>query len=87
MKDTIVTSAMKRVDTAAQDVAKSVAEGKFTAGVKMYDLSNGGVDIAPTRDLIPADVLTVVENAKAEIIAGNKTVPSTAAECPEFILK
>ena len=87
MKDTIVTSAMKRVDTAAQDVAKSVAEGKFAAGVKVYDLSNGGVDIAPTRDLIPAEVLTVVENAKAEIIAGNKTVPSTAAECPEFILK
>ena len=87
MKDTIVTSAMKRVDTAAQDVAKAVAEGKFAPGVIMYDLSNGGVDIAPTRDLIPADVLTVVENAKAEIIAGNKTVPSTAAECPEFILK
>ena len=87
MKDTIITSAMKRVDTAAQDVAKAVAEGKFAPGVIMYDLSNGGVDIAPTRDLIPADVLTVVENAKAEIIAGNKTVPSTAAECPDFILK
>ena len=87
MKDTIITSAMKRVDTAAQDISKAVAEGKFQAGIQMYDLSNGGVDIAPTQDKIPADVLKVVEAAKADIIAGKKTVPSTAAECAEFILK
>ncbi len=85
--DCIITSAMKRVDIAAQDVSKAVAEGKFAPGVMMYDLSNGGVDIAPTKTNIPADVLTVVENAKAEIIAGTKTVPSTVAECPEFTLK
>ena len=85
--DCIITSAMKRVDIAAQDVSKAVAEGKFAPGVVMYDLSNGGVDIAPTQTNIPAEVLKVVEAAKADIIAGNKTVPSTAAECPEFTLK
>ena len=85
--DCIITSAMKRVDIAAQDVSKAVAEGKFAPGVMMYDLSNGGVDIAPTQTNIPAEVLKVVEAAKADIIAGNKTVPSTAAECPEFTLK
>ena len=85
--DCVITSAMKRVDIAAQDVSKAVAEGKFQAGIQMYDLSNGGVDIAPTKTHIPEDVLKLVEAAKADIIAGKKTVPSTAAECAEFILK
>ena len=84
--DHVLTSAMKRVDIASQDISKAVKDGNFTAGVHMYDLSNGGVDLAPTRDHIPADVLTVVENAKAAIIAGEKTVPTTVAECPQFEL-
>lgn len=82
----VLTSAMKRVDVACQDIAAAVAEGSFTAGVHMYDLSNGGVDLAPTRDHIPADVIDLVEQAKADIIAGTKTVPTTVDECPDFTL-
>ena len=82
----VITSAMKRVDTASQDISKAVAAGEFTPGIHMYDLSNGGVDLAPTRDHIPAEVLELVENAKAAIIAGEKTVPTTVAECPDFTL-
>ena len=82
----VLTSAMKRVDVASQDIAKAVAEGNFTAGIHMYDLSNGGVDLAPTRDHIPADVLETVEAAKAAIIAGEKSVPTSVADCPEFAL-
>ena len=66
--------------------AKAVAEGKFEAGVKLYDLSNGGVDIAPTRDQIPADVLELVEAAKAKIISGEYVVPTNVADCPAFTL-
>ena len=84
--DHVITSAMKRVDVASQDISKAVADGSFTAGTHMYDLSNGGVDLAPTRDHIPADVLTVVEQAKADIIAGKITVPTAAADVPEFTL-
>ena len=82
----VITSAMKRVDTASQDISKAVAAGEFTPGTHMYDLPNGGVDLAPTRDHIPAEVLELVENAKAAIIAGEKTVPTTVAECPDFTL-
>ena len=82
----VLTSAMKRVDVASQDIAKAVAEGNFTAGIHMYDLSNGGVDLAPTRDHIPADVLETVEAAKAAIIAGEKSVPTSVEDCPEFTL-
>ncbi len=84
--DHVITSAMKRVDTASQDISKAVKAGTYTAGVHLYDLSNGGVDLAPTRDHIPADVLAVVEAAKKDIIDGKITVPQTTAEVPEFTL-
>ena len=84
--DHIITSAMKRVDIASQDISKAVKAGTYAAGVHMYDLSNGGVDLAPTKTHIPEDVLKLVEAAKADIIAGKKTVPTTTAECPTFTL-
>ncbi len=82
----VITSAMKRVDTASQDISKAVKAGEFTPGIHLYDLSNGGVDLAPTRDHIPAEVLELVENAKAAIIAGEKVVPTSVEDCPEFTL-
>ena len=84
--DHVITSAMKRVDVASQDISKAVKNGTFSAGVHLYDLSNGGVDLAPTRDHIPEDVLAVVEQAKADIIAGKIVVPTLAEEVPEFTL-
>ena len=84
--DHVITSAMKRVDVASQDISKAVKAGTFAAGVHMYDLSNGGVDLAPTRTHIPEDVLKVVEDAKAKIISGEKSVPTTVADCPDFTL-
>lgn len=84
--DSVITSAMKRVDVASQDISKAVKDGAFVSGIHMYDLSNGGVDLAPTRDHIPAEVLETVEAAKAAIIAGEKTVPTTLEECPTFTL-
>ena len=79
----VVTSAMKRVDTAAQDISLAVLNDTFEAGVKLYELANGGVDIAPTRDLLPEDVIAAVEAAKADIIAGKVTVPSSVEELGE----
>ena len=52
----------------------------------MYDLSNGGVDLAPTRDHIPEEVLAKVEEAKAAIIAGEKSVPTSTDDVPAFTL-
>ena len=85
--DHVITSAMKRVDVASQDISKAVKAGNFTAGVHLYDLSNGGVDLAPTRTHIPADVLKLVEEKKAAIIAGQFTVPTSVDDCPAFTLK
>ena len=88
-KETIITSAMKRVDVAVQDISKAVAADKFEAGVHMYSLQNGGVDLAPTRDQLSEEVLVAVEAAKADIIAGKITVPEKPADLAEgvFTLK
>ena len=78
--ENVITSAMKRVDTAAQDISKAVADGKFQSGVHMYDLTNEGVGIAPTQNLLPAEVVDAVNAAMAKVESGEITVPNTIDE-------
>ena len=78
--ETIITSAMKRVDNACYDIAKACLEGTIEAGVKTYDLSTAGVDIAPTTTNLPEEVVTAVEEAKAKVISGEIVVPRTQAD-------
>ena len=85
--ETVITSAMKRVDIAAQDISKAVKEGTFKGGVVMYDITNGGVDIAPTQDLLTDDMKAAVETAKQGLIDGSIVVSTTSADCPMFELQ
>lgn len=85
--DTVITSAMKRVDIAVQDISKSVKEGAYAGGLHMYDITNGGVDIAPTQDLLTEEVIAKVEEVKAQLLDGTIVVPTSRDDCPEFILK
>jgi basic membrane protein A len=78
--DTVITSAMKRVDNAVYDSAKSITEGSYSAGVITYDLSMGGVDIAPTTDLLSDDVIAAVNEVKEKILSGDVVVPATKDE-------
>ena len=73
----VLTSAMKRVDNACYDVAQAVLNGTLESGVKTYDLTTGGVDLAPTTDNLPDEILAAVNDLKAKIISGEVTVPST----------
>ena len=82
----IITSAMKRVDVACQDISKAIRDGAFEGGVHLYNLANDGVGIAPTTDVVSAETLEKVEAAKKAIIAGEKTIPTSAADCPAFTL-
>lgn len=78
--ETVLTSAMKRVDNAVYDCSEAVVNGSFESGVKTYDLSVGGVDIAPTQDLLTDEVKTAIEDVKAKIISGEITVPAAKAD-------
>ena len=71
---------MKRVDNAVFDSVQALINGTLEGGVHTYDLAAGGVDIAPTQDLLTDDVIKAVEEVKAKIISGEVTVPSTQAE-------
>ena len=78
--DTIITSAMKRVDNAVYDTVESLIGGTLEGGIHTYDLSAGGVDIAPTQDLLTEEVIAAVEEVKTKIIAGEIVVPATKDE-------
>ena len=77
---TVITSAMKRVDTAVYDSVESLLNGTLEGGLHTYDLAAGGVDIAPSQDLLPEDVKKAVEDVKAKILAGEVTVPASKEE-------
>ena len=85
--ETVITSAMKRVDIAAQDISKAVKEGTFKGGITMYDINNGGVAVAPTQDLLTEDMIAAVEAAKADLQSGAIVVSTTSAYCPMFELQ
>ncbi len=75
----VLTSMMKRVDVATYQFIKSVKDKTFKPGVEEFGLSNNGVGYALdeyNKALIPAGVLTRVEQLKQEIIAGKIKVPT-----------
>lgn len=81
--ETILTSALKRVDNACYDATKKTILGTLEGGVETYDLAAGGVDIAPTTDNLSKDVLKKIEDAKKDIIAGDLVVPKNQEEFEE----
>ncbi|WP_432359245.1 BMP family lipoprotein [Sporosarcina sp. UB5] len=71
-----LTSMLKRVDVAVQDVAKLAKEGSFPGGeTRIYGLEDEGVALADSRGAIPQDVLDKVEEFKQKIASGEIEVP------------
>ncbi|MBF1284296.1 MAG: BMP family ABC transporter substrate-binding protein, partial [Oribacterium parvum] len=68
--ETILTSAMKRVDNAVFDVSKELVEGNIKGGVKTYTLADEGVDLAPGTENIDPAVVKEVEEIKKKIVSG-----------------
>ncbi len=75
LKDVIITSMLKRVDTAVFDFVKSMGEDKFAAGVQVFDLKKEGVGYSTTGGFVD-DIKTQLDDYKAKIIAGTITVPT-----------
>lgn len=78
--ETVITSAMKRVDNAVYATVENLVNGTLESGIALYNMSNNGVDIAPTTDLLPEEVITAVEDVKAKILSGEIVVPATKDE-------
>ena len=80
--NTVLTSAMKRVDNAVYEAVQELIDGTLEGGVKTFDLAAGGVDIAPSQDLISEDVIAAVDEVKEKIISGD-VVPDDKASFEE----
>ncbi|HSL57278.1 MAG TPA: BMP family ABC transporter substrate-binding protein [Acidimicrobiales bacterium] len=72
----ILTSMLKRVDVAVFETIKAFTEGDTEGGVRVFDLSVDGVGFATSGDFLPADVVTQLEDLKAQIVAGEIEVPT-----------
>lgn len=83
--ENILTSMMKRVDTAVFETIKAAKDGDFKAGVTVFGLKEGGVGLAPTTsENTPQDVIDQANALGDRIIAGEFTVPTTQEEFASF---
>ncbi|MCY6356845.1 BMP family lipoprotein [Clostridium sp. ZS2-4] len=96
--DVILTSMIKRVDTATYEAVKAVAEGKFKGGeIRVFGLKEDGVGIAPTsRGEIPEELKNIVKPHVAKdaieladkyaeaIKEGKITVPEKPEDAKKF---
>jgi len=72
----ILTSMLKRVDVAVQKTIEAQADGSFVGGPQAFDLSVDGVGYSTSGDFLSGDVIDQLEDLKAQIIAGDITVPT-----------
>ncbi|WP_397537568.1 BMP family protein [Rummeliibacillus pycnus] len=71
-----LTSVLKRVDIAAEDVSKQTKDGKFPGGKLItFGLKDNGVDLADSHGAITADTQKKIDEYKAKIISGEIKVP------------
>ncbi len=75
----VLTSALKRVDTAVYDAIKNAKDGNFKGGTDaVYGLSVDGVGIGKFSPKAPRGIEAKVEQIKKELAAGTiKNIPTT----------
>ena len=76
----ILTSMLKRVDTAVYDVISQVSEDNFQPGTQIFGLAEEGVDYAvnefnDNEELLSSDIQDQLDEFKQQIIDGEITVP------------
>jgi basic membrane protein A len=73
----ILTSAVKRVDTAVFLAIKSVVDGNFKGGNMTFGLKDNGVGIGKISPKVPDSEVAAVNKVRADIISGKiKNIPT-----------
>jgi basic membrane protein A len=74
----VLASMIKRTDVAVEEVVKDYAAGEFPGGETItFGLKENGVGLSEmkhTKDMIPAEILKKVEQAKQDILSGKVKV-------------
>jgi len=79
-KSAVLTSMIKRVETATEMALNKVKDGSFEAKVFVLDTSSGGIGYSDRNPELGAEVIQAVEAAKADIISGKIKVLPTYAQ-------
>jgi basic membrane protein A and related proteins len=81
-QELILTSMLKRVDTAVYDAIQQVADGNFKSGTQVFGLAEEGVDYAVNEyndndELLSQEIQNRLDELKQQIIDGEIKVPET----------
>ena len=79
----VLTSMIKRVDTAVYDIVQKVVDGSFTGGFHVFGLESEGVGYVIdqyNQALVSPAAVAAAEDAKKKIIAGEITVIDAMAQ-------
>ena len=76
VQEYVLTSMIKRVDTAVFEIINTQAAGEFEAGNVVYDLSDDGIGYSTSGGYVD-DIADQLEDFKSQIIAGDIVVPTT----------
>jgi basic membrane protein A and related proteins len=77
---TVLTSAMKGVDTATFDVIQQTKNNAFKTGIQTFTLANKGVGIAKLNTIVPASIATQITALSAQVASGTIKVSTTLAK-------
>ncbi|HKW07862.1 MAG TPA: BMP family ABC transporter substrate-binding protein [Candidatus Dormibacteraeota bacterium] len=75
----VIASALKKVDVAVYDAIKSVVDGKFQGGATRFSLANDATGYTVDNFSLPADIKTEVDNLAAAMKSGSKTPPDVVS--------
>ena len=72
----ILTSMIKRVDTAVYEAVKATKDGTFEGGQRVFGLAEEGVGYSTSNPALTSDIVDQLEAYKQQIIAGTIVVPT-----------
>lgn len=70
----ILTSMLKNVDVAVKETIDAEVDGTFEGGIKVFDLANGGIDLATTDDHL-TDMMDQINEVRDALISGEIPTP------------
>ncbi len=72
-KGTVITSMLKKIDTAVYKTIELATKGELQSGTLEFNIANGGIDTSAftyTKDQLPPDALVKLDQIKQDIISG-----------------
>ncbi len=74
--NSVIASALKKVDVATFTAIQDVVDGSFSGGVLTFDIQNGGAGYQVDNLQLPADIQAEVTKVEGEIKSGQLTPPA-----------